>query len=452
MKRFWLLALLTAGLLTVALSSPASAAKMNDETNDSSMDQSQAMDDINSAMGTMSAHMNDIDKKLKLNVGGDVRLRYAFINQAASAAGATIFDSSRGRYRARFGATMTSGDFTGRFRVATGSTASPWSQNNTFDTAFTNPSVLIDTANITWEPSFADHMLFVTAGKMANPLTKTSISWDPDIQPEGIELEFRKSDFTFRATYFELQNLFAYSATNNIDLFMDNLQAEYSAKIDKDTTLGIMAGFEYIPNATTLMYSGLAAAAALNKNPIESFGGVLDSAGQVREWDNVEGLLYFKHKIGDVPLKWYLHITDNTNGTNLPNFAGGPSIIAGGVTAVAGNGTYQTQFTNQYAWLFGVDIGTLSNPGDFMGTIYAASLDPNCTLPFLTDDDPGETNRQYIFGALSALLDPGVTFKLSQWAVQREYYAIPNVGGASSLGGSSQNPEFITYADCIVNL
>lgn len=87
-----------------------------------------------------------------------------------------------------------------------------------------------------------------------------------------------------------------------------------------------------------------------------------------------------------------------------------------------------------------------------MGTIYAASLDSNCTLPYLTDDDPGETNRQYLFGALSALVDNGVTMKLSQWFVNREYYADGNAGAANALGGSSQNPELVTYVDCIVNL
>lgn len=437
MKRFWLLALLMAGTLTVALSSPAYAAKSDEGTDESSTDQAQAMDDINSAMGSMSAHMNDIDKKLKLTFSGDMRLRYAFINQAASVAGVTIGDSSRGRYRARFGAAMTSGDFTAKFRIATGSTASPWSQNNTFDTGMVDPSILIDTASITWDPSFANHMINVTAGKMANPLTKTSITWDPDIQPEGVALEVKKDALTFRATYFELQNLFASGTTfGNMDLFMDNLQLEYAAKFDNDTTLGVMAGYEYIPNSTLLMSSGVTT--ALGKNPITGFGGVLDPGGVARDWNNVEGMLYFKHKLGDVPMKWYLHITDNLNGMNLP-------------TSSAPSGTYTT-FSNQYAWLFGFDIGALANPGDFMGTIYAASLDSNCTLPYLTDDDPGETNRQYLFGALSALVDNGVTMKLSQWFVNREYYADGNAGAANALGGSSQNPELVTYVDCIVNL
>ena len=435
MKRFWLLALLMAGSLAMALVSPAFAAKMSSE--DGGSDSSDTLEDVNSAIGSMASHMNDIDKALHLKVSGDVRLRYAFINQAASQAGVTIPDSSRGRYRARLGASIKRGDFTGKFRIATGSTASPWSQNNTFDTGMTNPSILIDTASITWDPSFSNGVLSITAGKMANPLTKTSITWDPDIQPEGVDVEIKKGDFTLRGTYFELQNLFASGTTfGNMDLFMDNVQAEYTVKMDADTSVGLMAGYEYIPNSTLLMTSGVNT--ILGKNPITGFGGVTDPGGPARDWNNVEGMLTFKHKLGDVPMKWYVHVTDNLNGLNLPD-------------ASQTNG-HSTKFTNQYAWLGGVDIGALKGPGDFAGTLYMASLDPNCTLPFLVDDDPGETNRQYIFGSLSCLLEDGVTFKLSQWAVGREYYAGGFGGANNALAGSSQNPELVTYVDCIVNL
>lgn len=432
MKRFWMLALLMAGMLALPLGSAAFA--KSSESMDNSSDES-SMEDVNSALGSMAAHMNDIDKMFGLKFYGDVRLRYAFICQGASQAGQTIADSSRGRYRARLGATIKRGDFTGNFRIATGASNNPNSQNNTFDTAFSDPGINIDTACITWEPSFANGLFSITAGKMPNPLTKTSITWDPDIQPEGVALIVKKNDFTFRATYFELQNLYASGTTfGNVDLFMDNLQAEYNMKFDTDTVLGLMAGYEYLPNAAWLTTSGVNT--LLGKNPITGFGGVADPFGAYRDWNNVEGMLSLKNKLGDMPMKWYVHVTDNLNGMNLP---------------IAGN-VYSSKFTNQYAWLAGVDIGAASNPGDFAGTIYMASLDPNATLPFMTDDDPGYTNRQYLFGSLTFQADNGVQLKLSEWAVGHEYYAIPGIGGANALGGSSSNPELVSYLDCIVNL
>ncbi|HUO56866.1 MAG TPA: putative porin [bacterium] len=438
MKRFWLLALLAAGTLSVALGTPAFAAKSDEGAAE---DTGTSMDDVNSAMGSMTSHMNDIDKKLHLNFSGDVRVRYAFICQSASQTGVTIGDSSRGRYRARFGVSKKLGDFTGKFRIATGSSAAPFSQNNTFDTAMANPSILIDTASLTWDPAFSNGVLSFTVGKMGNPLTKTSITWDPDIQPEGALMEIKKGDFALRATYFELQNLFASGTTfGNMDIFMDNVQAEIAAKFDTDTSLGLMAGFEYIPNGALLTSgaTGIGAVLGAGKNPVTSYGGVVDNGpGVGRNWDIAEGMIYFKHKLGDVPMKWYGHFTDNLNGTNL--------------TALP-VGTYSNTFTNQYAWLFGVDIGATKSAGDFAGSLYVASLDPNCNLPYLLDDDPGESNRQYVFGSLSFLAEDGVLLKLSEWAVQHEYYAIAGVGSANALGGSSQNPELVTYLDCILNL
>lgn len=428
MKRFWLWMMLLAGTLA-ALHAPAMAA--DEDTSE----------DVNSALGSISAHVNDIDKVLNLKFSGDLRTRWAFAGQTSSSANVTIGDSSRGRYRVRFGASMKRGDFTGKFQLATGATGgSPNSNNQTFDTAFSSPAINVQQASIMWEPSFASGLFAITAGKMANPLTKTAITWDPDICPEGALLEVKKDDVVFRATYFELQNLLASGTTfGNIDVFMANAQAEYTAKIDTDTSVGLMAGYEYIPNSQQIMGSGVST--TLTKNPITGFGGALDPGGKARDWNNVEGMLTVKHKIADIPFKWYVHATDNLNGKNLAD-------------ANAASG-YSAKFTNQYALLAGVDVGVLKMPGDAMGTLFFATLDPNCTLPFLVDDDPGYTNRQYIFGSFSVQAEEGVVLKLSQWAVGHEYYTLPggiSVGGATSLGGLSQNPEFITFADCIVNL
>lgn len=429
MKRFWLLALFVAGTLTAALSTPAFAAK-SEEGTDASADQSQTMDDINSALGSMAAKMDEVESKIgSLKFFGDMRIRYAFITQNSSQTGVTISDQSMGRYRARFGASLTSGDFTGKIRIATGATNSPWSQNNTFDTAMVDPTVNIDTAEILWKPGFANGMLSFIAGKMDNPLTKTVITWDPDIQPEGALAEFKSGDFALRATYFELQNQFASGTTfGNMDLFMDNLQAEYGAKLGDDSTLGLMAGYEYIPNSTKIMSSGVSA--ALGKNPITGFTGVLDPGGVARDWNNVEAMVYLKHNLGDVPMKWYIHATDNLNGKNLPDS-----------TSPTG---YSSTFTNQYAFLVGVDIGANREPGEFAGTLLFAETDPNCQLPYLVDDDSGRTNTQYVFGSLSTLMAKGVTLKLSEWIAGHEYNAL--------LGASKHDPAVISYLDCIVNL
>src|ERR1035441_6279784 len=63
MKRFWLMALLMAGSLAVALSSPAFAKE--DMKSDDSSD---AMEDVNSALGSLSGRLGEVEKKQSLQV------------------------------------------------------------------------------------------------------------------------------------------------------------------------------------------------------------------------------------------------------------------------------------------------------------------------------------------------------------------------------------------------
>src|SRR5258708_4729302 len=193
MKRFWLLALFVAGSLAV-LTAPAFA-KGEEGTDDSSS----AMDDVNSAMGSISSRVGDVEKVLGLKFFGDVRTRFDWRTQTqsdpativtatgkyANAAQGPIVDLTRGRYRVRLGAMKTMGDFKAAMRIASGATNNPNSENNTFDSGFTNPAINIDQAYITYTPGFLTGHMWLTAGKMPNPLTVSPISWDPDIVPEG---------------------------------------------------------------------------------------------------------------------------------------------------------------------------------------------------------------------------------------------------------------------------
>jgi Putative porin len=426
MKRFWMLALLMAGSLAVLTAPALAKASSDDNSADTSSDTS--LDDVNSALGSMAVKLNEMSDKMKdeLSFYGDMRARYVFIAQGDSNPG-TVADQSFARYRARLGAMIHRGDFDAKFRIATGSTNQPWSQNNTWDLGMVDPTMNIDTAEIDWTPSFADKMLTVSVGKMGNPLTKTVITWDPDIQPEGVYVGFKKNDFSLKATYFELGNEITslIPSQGKVDLFMDNLQAEYDAKLDGDSGLDLMVGYEYIPNSTLI---STALASQLSGGAMQM--NVQDTGGVYRDWNNVEAMLAFKTKAGDVPLKFYVHATDNLNGKNLPD----PNSSTG----------YSSKFTNQYAWLAGVDIGK-AGEGSFGGQIFYAQTDPNAQLGYLVDDDSGRTNTSYLAGTLATDLAKGVQLKLSSWVMGKEYYGI-------LAPGTNQAPQFRNYLDCIVNL
>ena len=449
MKRFWLLALLMAGSLAMALVSPVFAAKMSSE--DGGSDSSDTMEDVNSALGSMSAKINEMDKQLGLKFFGDIRLRYAFATQSVSSTTKqsqanggqnTIFDQGRGRYRARIGAMKTMGDVTGGLRLSTGATNNPNSENNTFDTGFTNPAINIDTAYLAYTPSWLEGHLKLQAGKFNNPLTKTPITWDPDIQPEGALVEISKDDFKARATYFDLINQ---AGKYYSDEYMANFQLEQNVKIDNDTAVGLMVGYEYIPYTQILengsgavTTTGLSTGVVLATGPLAA-GNVNDpnNGGGIRDFQVGEAMLTFKHKVGDVPFKWTLHVTDNFDGGNLP-------------VAPSGAVTGYTNFSNQYAEWLGVEMGAMAK-GGFTGSLAVAQLDPNCQLANLTDDDPGNTNRQYAVGVLNYGLEDNVVLTYKQFVIYHEYYAYLPASGNLSLGGTSNQPEFITFLDAMAS-
>src|SRR6185369_7125601 len=100
MKRFWKSLFQLAGLFAV-LTAPVVAAESDVD-----------MDDINAAMGSLSARMATAEEKLALKIFGDVRVRLAYIHQEEGLKGKPgIQDVWLSRFRARIGVSKEFGDF-----------------------------------------------------------------------------------------------------------------------------------------------------------------------------------------------------------------------------------------------------------------------------------------------------------------------------------------------------
>jgi hypothetical protein len=320
----------------------------------------------------------------------------------------------------------------------------------------------IDQAYILWTPGFLDGHLKLGAGKMPNPLSVTPITWDPDIVPEGFlaEVSYMPTNTKLRATYFDVNNQNAggalalgspvslYLTGSNTDEFMANFQLEQLLQVDKDTSATVMVGYEYIPYVTALAGGTLIAppggALALN-NALVSGGadGMIWNYGKIiPDISMIEAMITIKNKIGDIPLKWVLHAIDNLNSFNVPD---GNPLSAAPPAA----GTY-TAFTNQYGYYASVNIGEVKMKNDMAGFLSVGYLEPNAQLGFLTDDDPGNNNREYFKGTFTYGLEDNVQLVLSEFATYHVYYAYlgaPN----NKLGGTSQDPEFITMFDCLAS-
>jgi hypothetical protein len=125
----------------------------------------------------------------KLNLYGDLRYRYEYIDDDSAAE-----DRHRNRIRARLGLDVkVSDEWNLGFRLATGTTESngisgdPVSTNQTLDEAFSKKPLWLDLAFFGYHPSWLKG-LDVFGGKINMPFYragKNELIWDSDLTPEG---------------------------------------------------------------------------------------------------------------------------------------------------------------------------------------------------------------------------------------------------------------------------
>ncbi len=122
---------------------------------------------------------------------GDVRVRGESFFQNYS--GCTICnDRNRARVRVRFGFEgKLNEDFTGGVALASGTLGDPTTTNETLTNNFDRKTIGLDKGYITYNP-VAAKWFSATAGKFAFTWARTSLTFDPDINPEGFVEKFSK--------------------------------------------------------------------------------------------------------------------------------------------------------------------------------------------------------------------------------------------------------------------
>jgi hypothetical protein len=125
---------------------------------------------------------------------GDIRIRGESFSQDYDGC-TSCADRDRARIRVRFGFEgKLNEDFLGGVAIATGSLGEPTSTNESATNFFDRKTIGLDQAYVTYNP-VARRWLSATAGKFAFPWTRTSVTFDPDINPEGFDEKFNK-DFS----------------------------------------------------------------------------------------------------------------------------------------------------------------------------------------------------------------------------------------------------------------
>ncbi len=117
---------------------------------------------------------------------GDVRVRGEDFFQGCSA----CVTRNRARLRLRFGLEgKLNEDFTGGLLLTSGSLGDSNSTNETITNFFTRKSIGIDRAYITYQP-LAHKWIALTGGKFAYTWQRSSMTFDPDLNPEGFNEKF----------------------------------------------------------------------------------------------------------------------------------------------------------------------------------------------------------------------------------------------------------------------
>lgn len=153
-------------------------------------------EDVKSALAVVNTTTQDERRQLsalealvgRFRFSGDVRIRGESYFQSG------VPDDNLARIRVRFGMDgQLNQDFIAGFALATGSLGNPTSTNETLTSVFDRKTIALDRGFITYNP-VAHSWLTLTGGKFPYPWQRTSVTFDPDLNPEGFD---EKASFDF---------------------------------------------------------------------------------------------------------------------------------------------------------------------------------------------------------------------------------------------------------------
>ncbi len=222
---------------------------------------------------------NSAKKFGPFTLSGDFRLRdEPFFGGPADRS----LDRHRARYRLRFNVdTKLNDDIFGGFTLASGDVNDPISTNQNVSGFYTRKPFSIDKAYVTYNPH-EFKALTLTGGKFAYPWYNTELTWDKDLNPEGLAqtlaFDLDSTPVLKRIAFvgFELPftEVAGASSTNNstVESVVYGGQLQTNWQLTSWLELGAYTGFYNFHNADPI---ALALAKASAKNPQTPLSGVL---------------------------------------------------------------------------------------------------------------------------------------------------------------------------------
>jgi Putative porin len=230
----------------------------------------------------LSDRIGNIEERLKnfgpFTFSGDFRLRdEPFFGGPSNQS----LDQNRERFRLRFNVTAKlNDDFGGGFSLASGDINDPTSTNQTVTGFYTRKAIAIDKAYVDYTPH-QFHYLTLIGGKFGYPWYNTELTWDKDLNPEGVAetLVFNTSTPVLKKIAFvgfelPFSQVAGVSTTNqsSVASVVYGGQVQTTWQLARWLKFGAYTGFYNYHNADPI---ALALAKASAKNPQTPLTGLL---------------------------------------------------------------------------------------------------------------------------------------------------------------------------------
>lgn len=312
-----------------------------------------------------------VDNKLQLGKGidglklnGDLRVRYETRNRtvdnypidpnSADAKKNTDKDRTRLRERFRLGGVWTNkaenwemgaGVATGNGRdngltTADGrSTDGDWGRNGAFD----HPELWLDYAYAKHKWLYEGTPVSLTVGQQKSPFVSTLLTWDPDLRPQGLSLQYgdpQAKDYNgvfltggaYQLYYLSDGSVINGDKQSNLEdnVFWFATQAGY-----KTADWLALVGYQKVSGAYRNVAAANYGASQVPNNP---YGNVETGYG----YDILEAYAEYKYKYGEIEIKPYAHLAYN--------------VSADGPKSQAKNAGATTPETENYGWMLGTEF------------------------------------------------------------------------------------------------
>jgi hypothetical protein len=343
---------------------------------------------------------------------GDLRLRYQYDNDSGRPAGYPRGpdpsdqqfherkDRNRVRFRVRFGMKKTWWDkqMEVGFRLASDGTggSDPYqanSANQTFGGGFNKKRIGIDLAYAKYMPNCVEG-LTIMGGKVKNPIrTKTLVTWDGDINPEGFAIDYQMPFFGDFKPYVQAgfwllgedETYTGYGPDEDDDTRRDpvvwTVSAGFDWKIAEDMKLFVGATWYKWKHYRHVPANGVAGSLEQGQLP-----GVYERGAPGME--NIELTSKFKWKMLDLPWQvwgtWVHNCADYYNENSV-----GDDVFA------IGYGFYDRHFKDKNdAFALGIKVGKNKKKGDWSAKVVYYYVQANAVSPATTDSDYGGPNAK----------------------------------------------------------